>query len=327
VQGAFHRVAVHLRKAKSAVLCAHVRPDGDAIGSVLALTLALRSIGVAAVPTLADERPAPSTYSFLPGHALYVPPAELEAPEVFVALDTPIPERLGVARQLADSAASTIVIDHHPDALEWGTVNLLDSVASATGQIVWELLDALEVRPTPEIATCCYAALATDTGRFAFQNTTPRALHDAAFMVEAGASPADIARLVYQERSPASLAIETIAMQRLTVVNDGRVAWTFLTDEDFETSGALPEEAEHLPDAIRQLRGVDVVALLRQKGDEVRGNLRAKGSFDVGAVARSLGGGGHAPAAGFTVDGKVADVIDRLLPLLPGGDQAGSRPQ
>lgn len=314
----FHRAAVALRKAASVVVCAHVRPDGDAVGSVLGMTLALRTAGIPAVPTLADAAPAPATYAFLPGHSLFVPASDLDPPDVFVALDTPIPARLGDAQRLMESASTTVLFDHHPDASAYADICVCDPTMAATGQMVWQFLDALEVEPTPEVALALYVALITDTGRFSYDNTTPAALRDAAEMLEAGVDPAYASRMVYQERSAASLEVEARALSRLRTANTGRVAWTSLTDADFDQSGALPEEAEHVVDAVRALGGVDVVVLLRQKGTEVRGNLRAKTGVDVGVVARALGGGGHRAAAGFTVlDSTVDEVIDRLLPMLP----------
>lgn len=323
MRAALHHVAVALRRASSVVVCAHVRPDGDAIGSALGLTLALREMGIAAVPTLADDREHPATYGWLPGCALYTPASQLEAPEVFVALDTPVPDRLGVALPLAESAGKLIVIDHHPDAREYGNVHALDSTAAATGQIIWRLLEALDVRPSADVALCLYTALLTDTGRFSYQNTTSDALRDAANMIDAGVDPSEVARLAYQTRTFASLALEARAMSRLTCTNGDKVAYSWVDDNDFAETGARPEEAEHLPEAIRVVDTIEVAVLLRQRGTEVRGNLRAKGSFDVGAVARSLGGGGHAAASGFTVENStVQAVLDRLLPQLPGGESA-----
>jgi len=323
VLAALHHVAVAVRRAPSVVVCAHVRPDGDAIGSVLGLTLALRELGIPAIPTLADARPAPVTYAWMPGHALYTPAAQLEAPAVFIALDTPNPERLGEARALAEAAQTLVVIDHHPDATEYGHIHVFDSSAAASGQLVWRLLAALELAPSPEVALCCYTALLTDTGAFAFQNTSAQALRDAAEMIEAGVDPSEASRLIYQNRSAASLAVEARAMSRLSLANDGRVAYTWVTDEDFEQSGALPEEAEHLPEAVRKLGGIDVAVLMRERGDEVRVNLRAKTGADVGTVARHFGGGGHKAAAGFTWNERGVDsLLPQLLPLLPGGDQA-----
>jgi phosphoesterase RecJ-like protein len=315
--------AVALRKAASVVLCAHVRPDGDAIGSVLALTLALREAGIPAVPTLADERPAPSTYSWLPGFGLYAAATDLEAPSVFIALDTPNPERLGVARPLFEAAETVIVIDHHPDAQAFGSIHLIDRGAAATGQIVWDSLEGMGLARSRDVAECCYAAVLTDTGRFQYQNTDPRVLRDAASMLEAGLDASELARHIYQNRSAASLAVEAVAMSRLTLANGGRVAYSWLTDEDFERTGASPEEAEHIPDAVRTLGGVDVVILLREAGDEVRVNLRAKAGADVGSVARAFGGGGHHAAAGLTWNERGKEsVLPKLLSMLPGAESA-----
>lgn len=321
MKAALHHAAVALRRASSVVICAHVRPDGDAVGSVLGLTLALRSLGIAAIPTLADDREPSKTYEWLPGFGLYTPAADLEPPAVFVALDTPVPERLGIARDLAERAETLIVIDHHPDGVGYANIGVLDTSAAATGQLVWQLLEVLDIQPTAEIALCCYTALLTDTGRFQYQNTTSAALRDAAAMIDAGADPSEVARLVYQSRSAGSLALEALAMSRLSVVNGGHVAYTWLADDDFVSTGALPEEAEFLPDAVRVLDDIDVAMVLRARGDEVRVNLRAKTGFDVGAVARRFDGGGHHAAAGLTrFESGIDSALHELLPLLPGGD-------
>ena len=319
---AYHRAAVALRHASSVVVCGHVRPDGDAVGSVLAATLALRAAGIPAVPTLADATPAPSTYAFLPGFALFAFAADLEPPDAFLALDAPDPERLGVAKDLALGARQLVVLDHHPGASEFGTVNVLDQQAAATGQMVWHLLETLEVEPTPEIALCCFVALQTDTGRFQFSNTSPQALRDAADMIEAGVDPAEASRLVYESRSLEALELEARTLSRLTLANDGRVAYAWIDDADFEATGARPEDTEHLVNAIRVLGGVEVAMLFRVHADEVRANLRAKSRFDVSAVARRFGGGGHVAASGFTWAGTLDDLLGEILPLLPGGAPA-----
>jgi phosphoesterase RecJ-like protein len=322
VRAAFHHALVALRGVSSVVVCAHVRPDGDAIGSTLAMTLALRDIGIPAIPTLADTEDPPSTYSWLPGFGLYVPAVQLEAPDVFIALDCPNLSRLGEAEGLAREAGQLVVIDHHPDNVGFGTINAVDSTAAATGQLVWDFVQQLEMAPSEEVALCCYVGLITDTGRFSYDNTSAKSLRDAASMIEAGVDPAETARLTYQNRSRASLAIEACAMSRLTLANHGRVAYAWVTDDDFETLGVLPEEAESLPDAVRLVGGIEVALLLRQFGDTVRVNLRAKTGFDVGAVARNFGGGGHRAASGLTAEGKIADVLPRILAQLPGGESA-----
>jgi len=318
----YHRVAVELRKATSVAICSHVKPDGDAVGSTLALTLALRDAGIPAVPTLADAADPPASYEFLPGFGLYVKAADLEPPDVFVALDTPNLDRLGWAADLARAARVLIVIDHHPDNALFGSVNLVDPRAAASGLMVWRLLRALDVRPSPEVALCCWVALVTDTGRFAYSNTTPDALRDAAAMLEARADAAEAHRMLYESRTPAALALETRVLGRLTLANGGRVAYAWVEDADYEETGAHPWETEHLVDAVRALEGIDVALLFRVHSDSIRVNLRAKTGFDVSAVARRWGGGGHTAAAGFTLKGDLESVLGQLLPHLPGGEGA-----
>jgi phosphoesterase RecJ-like protein len=314
----YHRAAVYLRHAEAVVVGAHVNPDGDAIGSMLGLTIALRDAGIAAVPTLADSRPAPDTYEFLPGFDLLVEPSELETPDLFVALDTPDPARLGDAAQLAEDAENVIVIDHHPDNQEFGEVNVTDAAMAATGQMIWKLLDRLEVKPSVEVAQCLYVALMTDTGRFQFENTTAAALRDAAEMVDVGVAPSEMARLVYHNRSKAALDLDARVLSRVALANHDRVAWSFVEKSDYTETGARPEDTENLVDVVRALENIDVAMLIRVRSDEVRVNLRAKAGADVGAVAREFGGGGHAAAAGFTAAGTLDDVLPKVLAALPG---------
>ena len=318
---AYHHALVALRHASSVVLCAHVRPDGDAVGSVLGMTLALRENGIPAVPTLANIEEPPSTYAFLPGFGLYVPAEQLEAPDVFIAMDSPTSARLGLGEPLAQAAKTVIVFDHHPDGDEYGTINVVDPTASATAQLVWQFAKTLGP-PSSDVAECCYAGLVTDTGRFSYDNTSAAALRDAADMVDAGVSPAQIAHHVYQNRTSASLAIESRALSRLTLANHGRVAYAWVSDADFAELDVLPEEAENLPDAIRVIGGIDAAVLLRQHATEVRVNLRSKTGADVGRVAQHFGGGGHRAASGFTYEGDIETLMPVLLPMLPGGDEA-----
>ncbi len=210
------------------------------------------------------------------------------------------------------------MIDHHPDNEEFGSVNVVDHRVAATGLLVMRLIESLEIPLSPEVAMCLYVALMTDTGRFQFANTTPQALRDAATLVEAGASPAELARSVYQSRRREALDLESRVLSRLTLANDGRVAYTYVTKADYEETGARPDETENLVDLARVLGGIEVAMLLRVRDGEIRGNLRSKTNFDVGAVARGFDGGGHAAAAGFTVQGGLDDVIPRVLAELPG---------
>jgi len=314
-----HAVAESLLAARTVTVCAHVNPDGDAIGAALALTLALRAAGVDAVPTLADTHVAPGTYSFLEGFDLYRPALDLDGSDVFVALDTPTWVRLGIAGKLAHSARTVVVIDHHADDACFGHLNLVDSTAPATASIIWRLLPLLGVQPTPAIAAACYVGLMTDTGRFSYSNTTPRALRDAADMIEAGARANHLYTRVYEQRSAPALALLGRVLSRITLANEGRVVYSWIGVHDLAETGALAEETENLVDAVRQTGGVDAVVIFKEDHDGVKVSLRAKcPTLDVGAIARSFGGGGHFAAAGATLALPLDDAINTVLRVLPG---------
>lgn len=314
------RAAQALAGAASAVVCGHVDADGDAIGSVLGLTHALRRLGIAATPALAEDRDAPDTYAFLPGSSLLRRASELDAPSVLVAVDTPNPERLGTAAALAERAGTTIVLDHHPDNALYGDINLVDPGAAAVGQIVWRLLPLLDLAPDADIALCLYVALLTDTGRFQYSNSNSTVLRDAAAMIDAGLDAHAVYERVYESQTLEHMEIVGLVKSRVRLANGGHVAYSWVTDDDFLQTGALLETTENLVDAIRVIGGVDVVFLAKLAGGDCRVSLRAKGHADVGGVARHFGGGGHVAAAGFSFECDFDGMLARLLPLLPGAE-------
>ncbi len=318
---AYVEAARALAGASSAVVCAHVDPDGDAIGSTLGLTHVLRRLGIEAVPALAEDAEVPETYSFLPGFQLLRRASELEPPPVLVAIDTPNPERLGSGAALAEKAGMTIVMDHHPDNTEFGKVNLVDPDAAAVGQVVWRLLPLLDLPADPDIALCLYVALLTDTGRFQYSNSDATVLRDAAAMIDTGLDVHDVYERVYESQSLGHLEIVGRVKARVKLANGGRVAYSWVTDEDFRDTGAAREATENLVDSIRVLGGPEVVFLARLAGPTCRVSLRAKSHADVGGVARHFGGGGHVAAAGFSFDCDLPELLRRLLPLLPGSEE------
>lgn len=308
-----------LRGARHVTIASHVDPDGDAIGSCLGLSFALDAAGVANTVLLASGETVPATYAFLPGADRFRAPSGAPEADVFVSVDSPRLGRLGAAEAVARAARTLVMIDHHPDAAEEGHVHYFDASAAATGTLVWQLLPYLDVVPDVTIATCLYTALLTDTGRFSYSNTTSETLRQAADMTEAGAHPNDIYTAVYENRSAGAQQLVGTALARVTLANGGRVAYSWVTGADFESLGALPEEAENLIDYVRALGGVDAVMLAKVNGTTVRASLRAKTDVDVGAVARAFGGGGHRAAAGFTHTGDLESLLAALLPMLPGG--------
>ena len=302
-----------LNGVHSVAICGHVNPDGDCLGSVLALTLGLRELGYAATPLLAT-REKPRLYDFLEGYDDLVPACEYHAvPDVFILVDVPCPNRAGDGEAVFKRARKTLVIDHHQGDAAFADMGYVDSTAAAAGMLVWDFLEQAGATLTPHIATCCYTALVTDTGRFQFQNADARALMAAAKMACAGAVPSDISRYVYQRRSWAALQLEGLVMGRMELFFDNKAVLSWACEEDFRELGACKEDGDSLIDAIRQLGGVEVVVMLREQGPIVRGSIRSKTDRDVAAIAEKMNGGGHKAAAGFTIHGTLEEARDIVI--------------
>lgn len=304
-------LADELKRLDDFVVCGHVNPDGDCLGSQLALGLALQALGKRVTCLLVNPGPVEAGLDFLPGLSSMVAAEEFSGEgRVFVACDVPIPSRMGVAAKIQERAAVRFTIDHHavPDSMS--EHNYVDPDAPATGMIVWQLIKELGVTPTPDMALCCYVALMTDTGRFQYQNTTAEAFAAASEMVAAGADPAAASREVYQSRTRASLSLERTTLENMTVSHDGSWAISHVSLGDFERTGGVKADAEPLIDILRSLHGVKVACMLREQADCVRGSLRAKDdTIDVAALAREIGGGGHKAAAGFTYEGSLSEAL------------------
>lgn len=300
------------------VICGHVSPDGDCIGSQLALMHALRAIGKQATCLLVKDEPIDVRLAFLPGADELVPAVSYEgAARVFVAVDVPTRDRMGsAALSLLDHATLSVTIDHHASDTTMTDLVHVDPDIASTTMLVWELAGLLGAPRRADVALCCYTGLVTDTGRFQYQNTDAAALRAAATMVEAGADPAAVSRAVFQSRSEASIRLEGIAVERMRVGAGGSYVLSWLTRDDFARCKALKADAEPLIDTLRSLRGVRLACMLRDQGDSVRGSFRAKDDTDVAELACQLGGGGHRAAAGFTVSGPIEVAVERIDALL-----------
>ena len=305
-----------LKDARSVAVCGHVNPDGDALGCVLALTLALRSAGHSVTPLLAT-RECPELYDFLAGYGDLTPACEYRAvPDVFISVDVPTINRTGDGVSVFERARKSIAIDHHQGPADFADVNLVDDTAAAAGMLVWDFIEQAGIPLTPEIATCCYTALVTDTGKFQFQNADARALQAAAVMSAAGAVPSEVSRYVYQRLSMAALKLKSLVIERMELHCEGRAVLSWVTESDFERLGASKDDGESLIDVIRQLAGIEVAVMLREQGPIIRGSIRSKTSRDVAAIARHMNGGGHRAAAGFTVKGDLEEARGQVLALL-----------
>lgn len=318
----FASIAALVEGARTIVLCAHTRPDGDAVGSVLAMAEVVRARwgeGREVTCLLADDGPVPSTYRFLPGSDTFVAASAYRGdPDLFIALDLPTPSRLNHARAVMERSRAVAVIDHHPADEPFGTPHLTRTEAAATGVLVTEFALFAGVELTPAMANDLFCAVQTDTGRFQYQNADPEAFKVASLLVDAGADPSWVSLNVYQSFRLPYLHLESIVMGRIVTLDCGRIAYSYATRADLAHTGAEDDECDGLIDSVRSIRGAEAALFLKESPTPgvVRGNLRAKGDVDVSAVARAMGGGGHRAAAGFSADGTIDDVFAQVFPLL-----------
>jgi phosphoesterase RecJ-like protein len=305
-------VADALRSHDRFLLVTHENPDGDALGSLLATKLALDALGKDSQMYLYGDAPLPREYAFMPLDGLRREPPDDAAQRVLVALDCANAQRLGPELTLIEQAPLTIDVDHHHDNSRFGDVNLVVGDASSTGEVLRDLFAALEVELTPEIAEALYIAVVTDTGRFQYTNTTPKALRLAAELVEAGADVHRVFQGVYESIEFAKLKLLGRALDRARVYEGGRLVVSYLLRSDFSDLNVAEAYSEGIIDSLRAVEGADMAALIREpprEGPARRISLRASNDeLDVSAIARKSGGGGHRQAAGFSSDASVEEI-------------------
>ena len=296
-------IAELLRELDDFVICGHVSPDGDCLGSQLALWHALRALGKRATCVLVRDEPVDDANAFMPGAADMLPAERFSgAARVFVGVDVPTRERVEAAAcAILDSCETSATIDHHASDVAMCEHVYVDPDAASASMLVWEVVKMLCAEPPLEAAVCAYTGLVTDTGGFCFQNSDARAFRTASELVERGVNPAEVARHAFQSRTMASLLLEELVINRMRLICDGQAAVSWLSQADFEALGAVKADAENMIDTLRSLKTVRVACMLREQDGVVRGSLRSKDETDVSALAARLGGGGHRAAAGFTL--------------------------
>jgi phosphoesterase RecJ-like protein len=299
-------VAAALREHDRFLVTSHENPDGDALGSLLAMHLALTQLGKDSVMFLSGpERPLPAEYKFMSLDGILREPPADHAQRVLVAVDCAKEERLGPDPSVLGLSPLTIDIDHHHDNTRFGEVNLIVPDASSTGEILADLFEQLEIEITPEIAEPLYTALVTDTGRFQYANTSPKALRLAADLIEAGADWHKVFQTVYETVQFAKLKLLARALERAEVHSGGRLVISTLLKEDFVAANATEPYAEGIIDYLRAVEGAVMAAFIREpptgSGPTHRVSLRSSvDEMDVSVIARKSGGGGHQQAAGFS---------------------------
>lgn len=302
-----------LAQAKRALVTCHRNPDGDALGSELALVELAHTLGVDTV--VVNHDPSPPNLRALPGseHVEVSERLPEEFPDTFdlvVTVECPGLDRTGFEGL---TALPILNIDHHPANPAYGEVNFLDPDAPAVGEMVWKMFGEAGVRPSADAAANLYVALTTDTGDFRYSNTTGRALRAGADMIDAGADPARVAEWVHGGKSAEAIRLLGEALRTLRFTCGGRCAVIAADQEAFTRAHAGPEHSDEIVNVPRSIAGVEAVAFFKvwQNG-EVRVSLRSKGDIDVRKVAAAFGGGGHKNAAGCTLTGQLDGARQRI---------------
>ena len=303
-------------KANKIVLASHVNPDGDTLGSMLALTHALRSMGKIAVPLSAHG--VPEIYRWMPGQQWIQSPTSPEEYGDFdlgIICDTGGLERIGskIAPYIA-AAHTTMKIDHHLTEGDFGDIRVVNSHAAATGELIYELLREMGAPFSKDIAECLLCAIITDTGSFRFMNVTPNTFRISGALMRCGACPASISELVFESRSYASIKLLGRALDSLRLSDNGRVAHAVLHASDFLEMNATDEDTEGIVNHVRAVRGAQVGVLFREvPGCQIRISIRSRDGYDVNRVAQTFGGGGHKLAAGCSFDPPMENAVKAVL--------------
>jgi bifunctional oligoribonuclease and PAP phosphatase NrnA len=310
----FAEIGRALRDHQRFAVLSHVRPDGDALGSQLALALSLQELGKTV--RVWNEDGMLEKYSFLP-HAelLTKPPATKEDVDLVVALDTAVQTRLGTALDAVGSAKMTINIDHHPSNPAYGDLVYVDPASPATGQILFELIADQKLPLTKEVAENLYVAISTDTGSFQYPNTTARTFEIAAGLIHIGVDVGRVSQLLYENYPRRRIELLRELLGTMRFEGKGRVASFSLSLEMAKRLGVLPEDNEGLIDHLRAIQGVIVAVFFEELPDgKVRVSMRSKSEkADVCAICMKFGGGGHTLAAGARVRGTLAEVEQKVL--------------
>lgn len=318
IQAALDRAAATIDGSSSVALACHVSPDGDALGSMLGLFHVLRADGRACVASFSNPFLVAPHYQELPGLDLLVPPEEFPAaPEVMATFDCGSLDRLGDLEPAAKAAHELVVIDHHASNDHYGTINVIDADAAASGWLVRELIRGLGLRLNHDAAVCLYAALVCDTGRFQYETTTPAVFGLAQELAAYDVPITSLSRSLFEEHRFAYLRLLGEALDHATLEADRRFVWTAVTQDMLKRHDVTMEEVEGLIDIVRRASEAEVACVLKEEADGgIRVSLRSLGDVDVREIAEANGGGGHRFAAGFTSTLEIPHVVERIRSAL-----------
>ncbi|HEY3276497.1 MAG TPA: bifunctional oligoribonuclease/PAP phosphatase NrnA [Syntrophorhabdaceae bacterium] len=310
-----------LRKIKTIIaendrflITSHIDPDGDAIGSAFSLSWALETLGKHPTVYLRDE--IPYKYQFLPLPPRFTRKFPEERFDAVFVVDCGNLFRVGAGYERLKDMGPLVNIDHHQTNEAFGAANLIDEKACCAAEILYGLYEFLNIPLSHDMAINIYTAILTDTGSFRYENTNIAAFAIAQKMVEAGVKPSYVSRMVYNSHPKERFKLLGLVLSQLETFNSGSIAMTFVTDDMFTKANATKELSDGFVELVKEIRGVDVAALLRQVPDGYKISLRSAGAIDVAHVCGLFGGGGHKNAAGCTIEGDLEQARNRLKEAL-----------
>jgi phosphoesterase RecJ-like protein len=323
VDGALAEAADLIAGAGQLALACHVSPDGDALGSMLALHHLALANGVASMASFPEPFVVAPHYQFLPGLDLVSKPGDFPVePELMVTFDCGSTGRLaelGPIAKWARAAGRLVVLDHHASNDRYGSTNVVDCGAAATAVIVRRLATELGWALNRDAAICLYTGLVTDTGRFQYSNTTPEVFTLAHELATFDLPICDMSRQLFEAHRFAYLKLVATCLERAQLDPELHFVATWITEEDLRRFDVSIDETEGMIDLIRRAEEAEVSCVLKESPEGIRVSLRAVAETDVGAIATSFGGGGHRYAAGFTAPGTVAEVLAAIRAALATG--------
>lgn len=305
-------IANELRKAPKVALFSHISPDGDCLGSMLALGIALRKLGKQVFLYNPDE--VPHNLAFLPGASGVMRALPEQLPQTLCFLDCADLRRVNLEQNQLPKDAVVLNIDHHISNQKFGTINLVEANASATGEIVMELIRELEVSLDQEIATNLYTAIVTDTGSFQYSNTKPRTHRLAADLMESGIDLLQIHHNIFDQKPLAQVELLTRGLTNLKLYAEGQLAVITLHRKDFEETGAQESLSEGVINNARSIEGVEVAVLFKElEPRKIRIGFRSNLWFNVNELASRFSGGGHQRAAGCTIEASLEEARQAVI--------------
>ena len=300
-----------IKNADKAAIIPHIKADGDAIGSCLAMRAALERLGVPAV--IYVEEPVEKRLQFLDENITVIYKGEPTDCDTCIVLDCGDLTRVNLRRPILDAARCVVNIDHHKTNTFFGDANYVEPEISSTGEILFKLFGEMGVGLDKEIAKFLYASICSDTGCFAYSNTSPQTFRAAAELIGYGIDHADIARQLFDCEDLESELLKAELTRRIHSYYNNRVRIVAISEEETEKYGMKPEDIQDLVNLPRRIRGTEIAVALKQYDGKIRGSFRSNGSADVAAVAQVFGGGGHTKAAGCTIDAADLDSAEKMV--------------